>query len=160
MTISEYWIPYLISQIVFLFLLFAGLRWFPVGRLLWIIIFLAAGIFNFYTASTQPEAYVMYAEGALLPFYKNFILGDFSRHPDFYVKPIAMGQIFIGLLLMGRDRLFKLGCFGGMIFLVAIAPLGIGSALPATLVGAMALAFLWHHGTERTIFHIFQRGRS
>ncbi|MBN1479599.1 hypothetical protein JXA70_04955 [candidate division KSB1 bacterium] len=157
MTLAEYWMPYLISQIVFLFLLFASLRWFALGRLLWIIIFLAAAIFNFCTASTQPEAYVMYAEGALLPFYKNFILGDFARHPGFYVKPIAVGQIFVGLLLTGRTRLFKLGCFGGVVFLVAITPLGVGAALPATLFGAMALALLWRRGTEQTIFHILRR---
>jgi hypothetical protein len=39
------------------------------------------------------------------------------------------------------------------LFLLAITPLGIGSALPATLIGALALARLWRHGAKKSIFH-------
>lgn len=154
MTLSEFWLPYTISQIVFLLLLFVSWRWFTVGRVLWILIFFAAGLFNFYTASTQPEVYVMYADGALLPFYKQFILGDFANHAALYVKLIAIGQVLVSFLMMLNGRLFKLGCLGCIIFLLAISPLGIGSALPATIIGAAALFFLWKHGAAFSIFHI------
>ena len=160
MTLAEYWLPYAISQIVFLFLLLASWRWFFVARFFWTIIFLGAGIFNFYTASTQPEVYLAYADGALLSFYKNFILCEFSRHPAFYVKSIAIGQMLVGVLLMGRGKVFKLGCLGGIIFLLAIAPLGVGSALPATLIGAAALVLLWRHGAERMIYQRIRRQSS
>ncbi len=152
MTLSEYWLPYTISQIVFLLLLFVSWRWFTVGRLLWILVFFAAGIFNFYTASTQPEAYVMYADSALLPLYKNFVLGEFAKHPALFIKPIATGQILVSILLMAPGRFFKLVCLGGIIFLLAISPLGVGSALPATVVDAVALFFLWKRGASFSIF--------
>ena len=37
MTIQEFWLPYTISQIVFLFLLIASWRWFRAARLLVVV---------------------------------------------------------------------------------------------------------------------------
>ncbi len=154
MTFQEIWLPYTISQIVFVFLLIASWRWFRVARILWIVIFLAAGIFNWNTVTTEPQVYLMYADSAVLPFYINFIQGAFADNPQMYVVPIAIGQILISLLLMFGKPLFTLGIFGGIIFLLAIMPLGLGSAFPATLIGAISLFIL---GRQERPQHIFGR---
>jgi hypothetical protein len=112
----------------------------PAGLLVFGVIFILAGIFNFYTASTTPEVYQQYATGALFDFYVNFIHGFFRRHAEIIVKLIAAGQMLVGILLLikkGEARFS--GVFGGILFLIAIAPLGIGSAFPATLIMALAL---------------------
>ncbi len=152
MQFQEIWLQYTISQIVFIFLLIASWRWFRVARMLWIVIFLAAGIFNWFTVIKEPQAYLVYAESAVLPFYKNFILGAFAQHPQTYVIPIAIGQIIISILLMLRKPLFTLGIIGGIIFLLAILPLGLGSAFPATLFGAVSLFVLGRQPHHRSVF--------
>lgn len=152
MTFQGIWLPYTISQMVFLFLLIASWRWFRVARMLWIVIFLAVGIFNWTTVIKEPQAYLMYADSAVLPLYKNFILGAFAQNPQAYVIPIAIGQILISLLLMLGRPLFTLGIIGGMIFLLAIMPLGLGSAFPATLIGAISLFLLSRQENPQHIF--------
>jgi len=50
-------------------------------------------------------------------------------------------MIFIGMLT--KNGWFRLACLGGIIFGIAIAPLGIGSAFPATLLMAWAFYILF-----------------
>jgi len=152
MTLQEFWLPYLVSQIIFILLLIASWRWFKGARIFWMLIFLAAGLFNLYTALTDPQVYTMYAPGVWLPLYRTFIDGEFARHPQWYVIPIALGQLCISILLTQKTPLFRLGCLGGIIFLLAISPLGIGSAFPATVIGALGLVLLWRHGAEQLIW--------
>jgi len=42
-----------------------------------------------------------------------------------------------------KRALFLLGILGGIIFLVAISPLGVGSAFPSTLLMAVSLVLLY-----------------
>jgi hypothetical protein len=48
----------------------------------------------------------------------------------------------VGIFLFRHGKLFLLGIIGGIVFLVAIAPLGIGSAFPSTLLMAFCLVLL------------------
>jgi hypothetical protein len=74
--------------------------------------------------------------------YKNFINGIFSSHTTLFVTVIAFGQLLTGLFLLMKKKFFILGILGGIIFLLAIAPLGIGSAFPSTLLMAISLIIL------------------
>ena len=107
------------------------------------IIFLAAGIFTAYPAITEPEAYLMYGGMAVLEVYRNFITGFFSSHAQVIVLAIALGQLSVAALLCGDNRYLKMGVAGGVIFFVAISPLGVGSAFPASLVMAIAIVLMW-----------------
>jgi hypothetical protein len=55
------------------------------------------------------------------------------------VLGIAICQALIALGLVLNNGWTKAACLGGIIFGLAIAPLGIGSAFPSTL--SMAIAF-------------------
>jgi len=50
-----------------------------------------------------------------------------------------VGQLLIALGLILNKTWTKIACIGGIIFGLAIAPLGVGSAFPATV--SMAVAF-------------------
>jgi hypothetical protein len=140
MNIQDFLLPYVISNLIGITLLWLCWKKPVTGRLVFSIIFLAAGLFNYYTASTEPEAYTMYADGAWLTVYKNFINGYFSEHVALLVKLIASGQMLVAVLLFTKKGItHTLGIAGGIIFLIAISPLGIGSAFPATLIMAGAL---------------------
>jgi hypothetical protein len=76
-------------------------------------------------------------------FYKFFIDGVFHSFTIFMVSLIGTGQILVGIFLLRKGKLFLLGILGGIIFLIAIAPLGIGSAFPSTLLMAISLVLLY-----------------
>ena len=135
--------PYLGSNIISAALVVTAVKWPRVTRVLFVIIFLAAGVFNAYTAITEPEAYLMYDDMAVLDVYRNFITGVFSSHAQVIVLAIALGQMSIAALLCGDNRFLKMSVVGGVVFFIAIIPLGVGSAFPSSLLMAIALVLMW-----------------
>jgi len=101
--------------------------------------FLWASYFNSTSAIHSPEIYLNYAKLDALPVYSKFITGFFSQHITALVLIIALGQFLIAVGLILNKTWVKLACTGGIIFGLAIAPLGVGSAFPATV--SMAIAF-------------------
>ena len=95
-----------------------------------------------YTGNSNPQAYVDYGQSAA-GLYQKFIYGIFSSYTSLIVSLIASGQIIVGIFLLMKRTLFLLGIVGGIIFLVAISPLGIGSAFPSTLLMAISLVLLY-----------------
>lgn len=140
--LKPYLIPYIISNLLFLLCLVAAIKKPIWSRLFLAMVFLWAAGMNFWTAKATPEVYLEYSGLTFLRFYREFINGYFSQHIKPFVFLVAMGEfgIFIGLLL--NKGWVKLACFGGMVFGLAIAPLGIGSAFPATVTMALALGVL------------------
>jgi hypothetical protein len=111
-------------------------RW---ARWLWVAIFLWAAFVNARTALETPYVYLVY--GALTPseLYRNFIEGWFTRHLQPMVLSIAAGQLAMALLLAGGQRARRIGELGAAIFLLAIAPLGVGSGFPFSLFAVASL---------------------
>ncbi|MGD8536865.1 MAG: hypothetical protein PVF66_13530 [Candidatus Aminicenantes bacterium] len=142
MNSQDVWLPYTITHIITFSLIFICFKWPKIGKVAWGIIFILAGIFNVYTGISNPQAYVDYGQHAL-GFYQKFIYGLFSSHTLLIVSLIALGQILVGIFLLMKRTLFLLGIVGGIIFLVAISPLGIGSAFPSTLLMAFSLVLLY-----------------
>ena len=137
--LKQYLIPYIISNIVFALCIAGALRKPILTRIFLACFFLWASYFNSSSAIQSPEIYLDYGKLTSVSLYENFIHGFFSRHISQFVLPIAVGQflIFLGLLL--NKTWTKLACIGGILFGLAIAPLGVGSAFPATV--SMAIAF-------------------
>ena len=72
--------------------------------------------------------------------YRDFITGWFSRHIQVMVVAIALGQAAIALLMASRVPARRwLGAAGASVFLLAIAPLGVGSGFPFSLTFGAAL---------------------
>ncbi len=80
----------------------------------------------------------------MLNIYQNFIYGFFSEYTIPLVLLIALGQLGIAVFLAFGGPLLTVGVFGGIVFLLAITPLGFGSGFPCTLILALALGvMLW-----------------
>lgn len=122
--------------------MFICYKWPKIGKVAWGIIFILAGIFNIYMGNSNPQAYVDYGQHAV-GLYQKFIYGLFSSYTSLIVSLIASGQIIVGIFLFMKKNLFVLGIGGGIIFLVAISPLGIGSAFPSTLLMSASLVLLY-----------------
>lgn len=95
-----------------------------------------------YTGISNPQAYLGYGQGAV-GLYQKFIYGIFSSNTSLIVSLIASGQIVVGIFLLMKKKLFLLGILGGIIFLIAISPLGIGSAFLSTLLMSISLVLLY-----------------
>jgi hypothetical protein len=114
--------------------------WQPrVVRWLWAAIFVWASIVNTLTAGSEPWVYLAY--GALTPstLYRDFIGGWFSQHIQPMVLSIAAGQLMIAILLSRAGAARRLGVLGATVFLIAIAPLGVGSGFPFSLIAIASL---------------------
>jgi len=99
------------------------------------------------TSQKTPNDYLQYAELNLSTLYINFINEWFSKHIPLVVGFIATCQGLIALALLMKGRIFKLACAGGIIFLLAIVPFGVGSGFPCKITFAIALFVLFKKGT-------------
>ena len=158
---QEYLIGFLAFNVLALVFILCAVKWSRVGRLLFFLLFAWACGMNWSYSQNDPTAYQEYAELALLDSYSQFIKGWFSHHASSMVAAIATCQGLIAVSMLLKGWVYKLGCIGGIIFLLAIAPLGVGSGFPCTISFAIALfilsgkgnAFLWEK-IQRPAFYI------
>jgi hypothetical protein len=139
---QEFFVVYLIANAVGLVLLELGYFLPRVARWAWVGIFVWAATVNTLTAASEPWVYLAY--GGLTPseWYRAFIAGWFSRHIPEFVLTIAAGQLTIAILLARDGRARRLGVIGATIFLLAIAPLGIGSGFPFSVSAIASLLIM------------------
>jgi hypothetical protein len=137
MTEQQVLIANVASNVAALLILLAAWRWPRAGRLLFFLLFLWAAQVNLRLALTRPEVYLDYARWAVQP-YRRFILGPFAAHTTGMVAAIALGQLAVAVLVALRGGAVRLGLAGAIAFLLAIAPLGRGSAFPFSLTAALA----------------------
>jgi hypothetical protein len=137
-------VPYAASMAIAVALLAAALKWPRAARIIIGVGFCAAGVFNTVTVLRHPEAYLFYATHAVEA-YRQIITGPFAAHPRACVIAIAAGQAAAGVLLL-TARGARWGAAGAIVFLLAIAPLGVGSAFPSTLIIAGAVSVSVFHG--------------
>ncbi len=136
---STYVLLYTLSNGIALLLLLIAWRKPRIARLLFFLLFGWASITNFTAAARHPEFYLSYADLALLTSYERFIRGWFSSHIRDMVSLIALGQFLIAASMLLKGWALKAGAIGAIIFLLAIAPLGIGAAFPFSITASIAL---------------------
>jgi hypothetical protein len=151
MTETQMNIAYIGSNLVAILLLVLSFKKKNLCRALFAVLFIWASWANWSTAHNNPGDYLTYDKYAI-GLYKDIIHGFFAEHITSIVSFVAICQLLIGLCLLARGILVKLGCTGGMIFLLGIAPLGFGSAFPFSLIAGAALYILFRHNFEKDIF--------
>jgi len=94
------------------------------GRIVLGLFFLAMalGVNGFFTF-TNPQGYVDYAGGAMIPLYRDLSLTIIELSPVGFGLLLMGFEITMGLLLLHKHRSVKFGLIGTMVFLVGIAPL-------------------------------------
>ena len=132
-------VPIVITNLIALGLFYVGWKWSKAGRIVFGIIFLGASLINGYLLFSQPGIYLSYGENALAQGYKTFIYGLFAEHLRVFLGLIVFGQFLISLGLLFIRKIFLPAILGAILFLLAILPLGIGSAFPSTLIMALSV---------------------
>jgi hypothetical protein len=138
-----YVLALVISNIIALVIYYFARKRPRIARLLFFLLFSWAAYTNWNMAMNSPQEYVSFADLAFIGIYKNFINGWFAQHGALLIAAIAIGQLLIALAMLWKGWVFKLGTIGGIIFLVAIIPLGVGSGFPFPIITAMAFYHLY-----------------
>ena len=145
----QFVVPYIISfAIAFGYAVLVWKRPTP-ARYLIGITFISASLFNFWWALHSPGIYVQGYGPHAIGIYRDFIYGVFSRHTTAFVIAIASGQFLGGVLMFASSGWRRLGYLAIVVFLLAIAPLGVGSAFPSTLIFAAAVGCLAYRERDR-----------
>lgn len=151
-------IAYIVTNVVSVGQVVASYRWPTVARIVFGLLFASAAFVNTKTVLDTPWVYQSYADYAI-PLYSRFILGPFDTIIQPMVLTIAIGQVFIAGSMGMKGRWFRFGCLGGIIFCLAIAPLGLGSAFPATLLLALAFYRLYTHENNQNINEVVKKNQ-
>jgi hypothetical protein len=83
---------------------------------------MALGVNGSFTFS-NPQAYIDYANGALIPLYRTITVSVISVSPFLFGILLMAFEIAMGLLLLHKQKSVKLGLLGTMLFLAGMAPL-------------------------------------
>lgn len=150
--IETYIIPWIVSNIAALVILWATVKKPKLARALFTLLFGWACWMNLTTVNDTPEVYLDYASMSI-GLYSDFILGWFRDHITPVITAIAIGQGLIALGMLLRGWWVTGACIGAIIFLSSIAPLGVGAAFPFSITVSIAAYviiqrdskdFLWH----------------
>jgi hypothetical protein len=139
---NTYLVLYIISNVIALLMLWASWKHYRISRLLFFLVFAWAGWTNWNEAIVAPQFYLDYASLTFSNLYRDFIEGWFSRHITLAVGFIATCQALIAISMLLKGWILKTGAIGAIIFLLTIAPLGVGSAFPCTVILAVAMWFV------------------
>lgn len=134
-----YLVLYIISNVISLLILLTSWKYYRISRLMFFIVFAWASWTNWNESIVAPQFYLDYAGLAFSDLYRGFILGWFSRHITMAVGFIATCQALVAIAMLLKGWIFKIGAIGAIIFLLAIAPLGVGSAFPCTVILAIGM---------------------
>jgi hypothetical protein len=143
---QEYLLGFILSNVLAILFLLCSIKLPRVARILFFILFSWAFWMNWTTSRESPTDYLDYADLSLINWYGEFIRGWFSNHISFIVGGIAVCQALIGVSMLLKSWWYKLGCIGAIIFLLSIAPLGVGSGFPCTLILSVAMAIMFKKG--------------
>ena len=115
-----------------------------------LMFFFAAGV-NLYYALADPEEYVYYADFAMLEGYRTLILNASVRTIRIILIATSLAQLGVAIAFLRSGRTLEIGALAGVVFLLAIAPLGWAAAFPATVIQAVG-AYLIYRQEPRNFY--------
>ena len=142
---------YIISNIVGVIFMWLASKRPRIARMFFVLLFGWAFYFNLTSSIRTPEIYLTYSEMAC-SFLSRFINGWFSRNITMMVATIAIGQGLLAAGFLLRGIWVKCASLGAMIFLIAIAPLGVGAAFPFSVTVSIAAFLVMKNDSDEFIW--------
>jgi hypothetical protein len=121
------------------------------GRIFLGIFFLVMAIgVNVVLVFISPDLFVgLGTDDALIPLYRWFFENIVAVAPSLFGLLAAAYEVTIALLMLSKGRYVKWGLIGGIIFLLAITPLGVWTL--ANPILAVAMTYLLTKEYERSL---------
>lgn len=148
-SLGDYILPWFISNMLGFVLLWISIKAPRVSRKVWGFLMILASLANTHVAVMDQKNYHEYGVLSIPP-YQQFIYSKFFEYPALLVLPIAMCQNIIGFVLMLSEMPWRLkaAITGLIVFFFGIAPLGVGSAFPSSLIYATTMMLCWPSSTS------------
>lgn len=117
-------IPIVVSSIFVLAVIVLCLAKPNAGRIFlgFFFLLMALGVNGSFTFG-NPQAYIDYAQGALIPFYRDLAVQIVSISPQAFGLLLMLYEIALGGMLLYKGKWVKIGLAGSVLFLIGIAPL-------------------------------------
>ncbi len=144
----------IISNVVAVLQLIAAVKWPLIARGSFFLLFAWACWTNWKISQQAPGFYLEYGDLTWSEWYRSFINGWFREHIKPAVGFIATCQGLIAISMLLKGWIFKIGCVGGMVFLLAILPFGVGAGFPCTAIMAIAMYILLKKNNTRFIWEM------
>lgn len=90
--------------------------------------YFAGAAFNSLYTLRHPEVFDGWLESPLLPGYRWFFVDVVAQNAWFWVPLAVAGEIILGILLLTRGRLVRIGIALSILFQLLLAPMWIGQA--------------------------------
>lgn len=146
-----YLAAYIISNLVGMLMLFFSIRNTRIARLMFLMLFAWACWANLTISDKNPDVYLEYA-GMAHRWYADFINGWFRYHIRTIVALIAVGQGIIALGMLLKRFWVSAAAVGAILFLMAIAPLGVGAGFPFSITASVAAFFIIRKDNKQYIW--------
>lgn len=120
---------------------------------------MAIGV-NVVTVFVDPNAYVGLGADSFIPLYRWVFIDLVALAPPLFVLPVAAFEIAITPLMLSKGRYAKCGLIGGIVFLLAITPLGVWTLANPIMV--VAMAYLLTKGYDKSfleMLHLTSSGK-
>jgi hypothetical protein len=119
-------VPIIISSVFVLAVIILYLTKPNAGRIFlgFFFLFMAIGVNGSFTF-TNPQAYIEYAKGALMPLYRELALSIVGLSLTLFGLLLISFEIIMGLLILHKQKSVKIGLIGTIIFLSVIAPVSL-----------------------------------
>jgi hypothetical protein len=131
------------------------------GRIFMGIFFLVMAIgVNVVMVFVDPTSYMGLGADSFIPLYRWVFINFVALAPPLFVLPVAAFEIAIALLMLSKGKYAKWGLIGGIVFLLAITPLGVWTL--ANPILAVAIAYLLTKEYDRSfleMLHLTSRPR-
>jgi len=129
-------------------------------RLIFALIFLLGAIANTYMGLFTPSVYETFADGSILPLYRN--LWNTLVYPwiRLFLIPVVLVELSLAWLLLKSGTYVKVGLGIALAFTLFLVPFWWQGGAVANLLLALPLLWLLRHDYPRSILEILKGERS
>lgn len=115
-----------------------------IARIFFGIVYLGGATANItLTALNSPQSYYGFADGALIPFYRDAWAALIVPHMMLFISLLIVFEITLGLMFLIRKRLLRIALMVGALFCLGTAPFGIEAVYINIPLGLVQAFLLW-----------------
>ncbi len=146
--IQQYAIPWSIGLIFSLLVTFCCIRQVSLGRRLLAILFLSGTLAHIYLAWIYPRDYLVFGQFTFLDGYRRFIYMILFRQAIWMGGILVLWHAYLTYSYWKKGPLSKVSISLSVLLLLLVAPLGFGSAFPASLILLIGIFYLSKRSAE------------
>ncbi|MBX2870839.1 MAG: hypothetical protein KTR30_02030 [Saprospiraceae bacterium] len=148
--VQQHWMPWSAGIGFSLIVMLFCIRRPVVGRRLLAFVFLAGAVGHVYLAWIYPRDYLVFGQFTYLDSYRRFIYMILFRQATWMGGLMVVLHAYLAYVFWRKGALPKISILLSVLWLLLVAPLGFGSAFPASLLLLLGVIYLSKQPAELT----------